>query len=437
VVQLWVVYALFTAVAQKDESAGLAVLAKADPLVRWRARARLRRVMREVPLLTNVADEAHYLRLAYLKCAAGRLEADADDVQAIESAIASLPVPKTPRRGPWLVGAFGLLILLIVAGSAVLWRVSRPFDPREVSAGPLLATALPEWVAAVFNGKGEDADLAPLRERIHEETQRAALAAPLQAELDQLLRVTEALPKAPPAELTGAGQRFVSASVAVNRELAGAGLPYFIDADSLVENDVARPLLMSFYVQRERFLAVGGREERAVHLWRLDSLNVNPSLLGFTRPYSPVAIVLLDAIEEDLILYFLPGLAPNEPVILVDEATESRNEAWAMRLGARAGELVRKYRKAAMGERYPELERIGTLLARRRELVRKWQANLRGLGFEMRIPLRLRPERDYAEQLETRITRASFASGTNSTASCFSPKMCAPSRRCGTTTPPT
>ena len=82
-------------------------------------------------------------------------------------------------------------------------------------------------------------------------------------------------------------------------------------------------MLTTYYVEREALVVSGDRSVRAIHLWRLDDLNLREGYLGYTRPSTPAALVLLDQIESDLVRYVLPALPPGEQMLLVDERTEA------------------------------------------------------------------------------------------------------------------
>jgi hypothetical protein len=112
---------------------------------------------------------------------------------------------------------------------------------------------------------------------------------------------------------------------------------------------------------------------------------------------------LLDHVETDLVRWVLPALPEGEAMELVDDETALRPEAWVTDVQRRAAGVLRRHYAALA--RDPAVERVGRLLARRRALVKKWQASLSGQGLTLQVPERLVPERDYAKELEIRITR--------------------------------
>jgi len=214
--------------------------------------------------------------------------------------------------------------------------------------------------------------------------------------LETLLKSAERVSRA--ADDQSAVDAFVRGVQDFDDFLQRRDLPFFVDATVVGRT---HPVLMSSYIEREVELDGGGRRVRALHLWRLDTLRVQMPVLGYTRPRTPVALVLLDQIETDLVRWVLPALPAGETMDVVDEETEFKGEAWVKDAAASAASILRRH----YGTLDPKMARVGALLARRRALVRKWRASLSGQGLALVIPDRLVPEQDYAKELEIRITR--------------------------------
>ena len=213
---------------------------------------------------------------------------------------------------------------------------------------------------------------------------------------------------AAPAGPDGSVERdaFLASGEHVARLLQQKNLPYYVDVDVLSGPAGYRPIVMCSYVEREVELVLGGRRVRAIHLWRLDRLGIRFGALGYTRPRTPAALVLLDQVETDLVRWVLPALPEGESMELVDEETALRPEPWVTDVERRAAGVLRKHYASLSSD--PAVERVGRLLARRRTLVKKWKASLSGQGLQFNVPERLLPEGDYAKQLEIRITRANL-----------------------------
>jgi hypothetical protein len=178
-------------------------------------------------------------------------------------------------------------------------------------------------------------------------------------------------------------------------------LPYFVDADILSGRDRPLPILMSFYLERESVFESAGVTVRALDMWRLDRLAVRYGALGYTRPRTPAALVLLDQVEGDLVKAILPALAPGESSELVDDETREENLPWVGTVERLAGEAVRKHYAALSAD--PHVLEVGRLLAKRRALVRRWRVTMADGGNLLHVPERLIPEADYGKDLHLRV----------------------------------
>ena len=385
-------------------------LRRFDPLIRWRAGKLLANALDRAHLGTNVLDPAHLCRIAFLNLAKTAPDADFDDVAAVRAEQEALAATlRAPLRGPWLSLGLALTLLVAVAAALIGWRVTRPFDPRLSPGGRALSEHMTGFVVAAARGDRAGTERA----------RAAATSAPVQkdlgaepaAKLGELFDAAAALNGArEPERLKEASHRLTLAAGALNRSLGASGRPYFVDTDVLPGPAGAQAALLGFYVERETQIRSGDETHRVVHLWRLDRLNLVQGYTGYTRPSMPAATVLLDQVETDLVRYVLPALPDGEPMTLIDEATELEVEArgggWVKGVNSRAGELVRGYFAATELGSDPAVRRVGELLARRRALIESWRKDLAGLGHVLRIPERLVPEADYAEDLSLRVPRA-------------------------------
>lgn len=374
-------------------------LAPFDPLLRWLVRRRVLRLLRRAERECPLGDPAHTFRLAALMGAGRAVEAPEDE-QAVLEAFRELGEPTgAVRRGPWLsASAVVLLGGCVVAGLG--WRhATRPFSPRETPAGVLLGDQLPRYVTALV--RADDPRVATVRASLAEGAPGAVGEEPARA-LDAVFRSMEAVRKSQePAAVDG----FRAAVAGLSRALAASGLPYFVDGELLPGKDGLQPLLLSYYVQSEAVARGPEGPVRVVQLWRLDDLNVAHGYLGFTRPHTPAAIVLLDQVEEHLIQVTLPAAAPDGRVELVDARTREKGEAWVFEVEERASVVARAH-YASLGEPLAsDARRLGARLAERRDLVRKWQSTLRGQGMELVVPRALFPDVKYESELELRVPR--------------------------------
>lgn len=400
--------ALAEALAARELEAAYDSVRRVDPLLRRFVRRRLQRSLDAARSSTRLEDTDHLLRLSSILLYERTPAADFDDRDGIEREYAALPAPaKSPARAPKLSL---LLALLVVVGSVVAvitWRSTRPFDPASGAAGSVLRDHLTAFVVAAAQGNAaEPGALDQARTRALGADAERGLGRPVVDKLSALLTTTTKIAALTQQEAGEARRQFRSAIEQVNRSLVEQQRPYYLDGEVLVQPTGLMPVLLSFYVQRDSQAEALGKRYRIVELWRLDELNVAHPYLGYTRPSTPAALVLLDQIETDLIRDVLPALGPNEPMLLSDENSWLEKKAWAVELNNKAGQAVRRHYVQANGLDQAALGELGRLLARRRVLVTKWRSSVRGLGLELRVPERLVPEFDYADQLKNRVPSA-------------------------------
>ncbi len=380
-------------------------LAPLDPLVRLVAARRMQWLIDRAKRETTNDNPEHVLRVAALFAVKPAPEVSLDEPHAVEAELARLGERKIAKRFPWWTLSSLLGIVAIAAGVFVARELVAPFDARATPQGRVLGDALADFVSVVSAGPSPTLESA--RARVTGEPARKAFGDDGVASLERLLRAAERLANAPlDSDAQAERDGFLGRTEDVDRLLQQKKLPFFVDAAVLETGPGPRPVLMSSYVEREVELTLGGRHVRALHLWRLDQLKVHFGVLGYTRPRTPAALVLLDQIETDLVRWVLPALPEGEAMELVDEETAMRPEPWVTDVERRAAGVLRRHYAALSGD--PAIERVGRLLARRRALVKKWRASLSGQGLELAIPERLVPERDYAKELEIRITRANL-----------------------------
>jgi len=315
---------------------------------------------------------------------------------------AELPAPQTKKRR---FLAFGIVLTLACAAFAAyrfFWP--KPFDPVATPAGYALGRAVPGYLVEIHHAARLDAEsakaLSARAGAVLAPEARSALGAEVVAPLEDMLRRAAEL-TAEDVESVAASDAFLNSAASVDAAFAARKLPYFLDADLLVGGDPPgkRPVLFSFYVEREAEVVAAGAKVRAVHVRRLDDLNIGQAYLGYTRPRTPAAIILLDEIEGQLVQYVLPALHGSEDALLVDLDSLDPQSAWQKDLHDRAAEIVREAHRSLPGIDRAAVDRIGEILARRRALVRKWRGSLDKIGLRLRVPERLIPEADYARDL--------------------------------------
>ena len=466
--------------AQDDVDTACERLALVDPLLRRRVRREIRDAYVDAQLSTHLrqgeAAGVHAFRLAYLKLAGAEVApAAADDVEHVSAAFEAARA----RRGDTLPRFWwwsALLVLVIgLAASAYGLVVYRAFGPSPPAADASLAPpprraalgrtppgdpavaralgeALPEYLIRLDRLAHAVQAGAPAAERAAraaevEEAARQVLAkeamerlGPAGAvKLEALLAATReaASPKLPGASAQ-VGEPILAATAALDEELDEADLGYFLDGDVLTDTRTGKRLVViyTFTIESASLFAAGSAEVRALDLRRLDHLNWSQALLGFTRPNLREALVLLDQVDEQLVSYVLPGLAPGERVALFgdvadrsDAMGDPRDPVRGDREGdpmaargledegavgavgadtmarlraaveARAGDLARQDYGSLPGLDAVAAAEMGRLLARRRGVVDGIERALAARQIALQRPAKLRLEPSLTEEL--------------------------------------
>lgn len=203
---------------------------------------------------------------------------------------------------------------------------------------------------------------------------------------------------------------FAEAVRALNRSLAVDGLGYFFDAyAALYPQGRGEIALFSFRVDdRIRYRQSGGAGAAlvdALHLRRVDKLNLVQFLLGYTSKRMDVAVVLLDKLEQQLVTRLIPALAPNAAMPLRLDGADPSSDWW-LAVTRRAGQLTREAFYAAFPEERQALTELGELLARRVALYATWNARLERRGITLRDPEGLPLAESLRTQLDSFITPA-------------------------------
>lgn len=397
--------ALARGVEAESWIAAHAALRVLDPLLCFIARRRLKKLLDRTRRVTIDDAPVHRLRVAALLLGQALPELDFDDREAVSrafDALGSLPGPRP--SGPWFT--LGSIVSLALLGTVVALgaRWLRPFDPRLSDAGRLLGDELGSFVVKTSNGVSGPT----LNET------RAQLTGPLAAQalgadtVNALGELLDAAGWVALAEASDGGsremERFYNAGNGLAALLKARKLPYFVDLEALRQGPRTLPLLMSFYIQRESEYRAGSVHVRALDLWRLDTLRVRVGALGYTRPRTPAALVLLDQVESDLVRAVLPAVAPGEPAELVDDETREQGLPWVRALEAVAGAAVRKHFAPLSGD--PHVLEVGRLLAKRRALVRRFRETIADGRHQLRVPERLIPEANYSSDLHLRVANS-------------------------------
>jgi len=352
-----------------------------------------------------------------------------------------------PRRRLWVA----VLVCVVLGGAGVVWLAlrngsaerhrdasHRPAPPPAGafasggvpdSTNPVirnaLAEVLPSWIIALDRlstaSRARDpdaydaaeAEMNAARAQLGGPELRAALGARAVELLEQVLtRAHAAAAAASDPEIERATDHLLDAVGSFNDALAAGGHGFFIDGDVIMgDNNRRIVLIYSFTVAHVRLYRSDGRTIRALQLRRLDHLNWSHRLLGFTSPHLREALVLLDQVDELLVSYVLPALAPDATVELLDRDSVDPEASWQREVSARAGEVIRAEYATAGGVEAEASARLGRLLDARRRLLDAWTDALDRRGISLRTPrtLRIRDLEQLTRSLDGVVSDAQLA----------------------------
>lgn len=307
-------------------------------------------------------------------------------------------------------------------GLALAISAASPEPPPTLPDGPLGALAAerePAWVEAITDWvvaldrlsrarhEGELPTVIEERERNLALHRASVLADDLRQTLgdDAMAALARMLDAAESASRGGSGwaereEAFADAVRAVNRALFEKGVGYFFDSYAVRYDDGrAEAALYTFRIlARERFTADGVPID-ALHLRRVDRLNIVQFLLGYTSRRMDVAVLLVDKLEAEVATRLGPSLEPGREMPLHMKEEGEGTTAW-LAVREKAGQIVREAYYAAIPGQQQALSELGELLARRSDLVLDWNQRLESRGIELREFEDLAVDADYRDSFQ-------------------------------------
>ncbi len=322
-----------------------------------------------------------------------------------EVAARYLDARAAPRRAPRL--ALVLVPLVLVGTGLAVWAATRSESPPDASgpAVPFDDETETEWVEAIT-------DWVVALDQRNRKRAAGALSGPMQ-EAEDALAVHRAAALSPKlaarvgeqtldalrlvfdtGELASLGgddwetheEGFATAVRDLNRALSRGLKPYFFDAWSARDEEgrgAEVGLFIFRVVSRSRF-SNDDEVIDALHLRRLDRLNLIQFLLGYTSKRMDVAVVLLDKLESELSTRLGPALAPSAEMPLHLPEDSASDEALWKSLKERCGRDVREAFYAAIPSQQQAFADVGHALAARVELVAAHNERHASRGLKLR-----------------------------------------------------
>lgn len=384
-------------------------------LARWRTRRLLARAGRELGLsltagAAHVADRdpvgatVTLLQSAWLRLHGVVVPPSLDLRAATATRYWNELGRPRPWRGRWALRAVVMAAAIGIAIAVWPRAAAEPWRP-PVSDGPLATLsaereaewvdALSDWVIdldrlARARHAGDSAEaskrfasLAESRGAVLADDVRARFGDPVMNALGVMLSAGEA------AADGGSGwedreEAYAEAVRATNRALYAAGLGYFFDSYAVRFDDGrAEAAFFTFRIAaRQRYLA-GDTPIEALHLRRIDHLNLVQFLLGYTSKRMDVAVLLVDKLEEEIATRLGPALEPGHEMPLHMDAEDEGKTSW-LAVRQKAGQVVREAFYGALPSEQQALSELGELLARRADLVADWNERLEHRDIELR-----------------------------------------------------
>lgn len=363
----------------------------------------------------HAEDSSHVHRLAYLQALGGQLLIDGNDIEGTRRLFEQKRRPGAERRAvlPLMLGvaAFMALGAAGVGGWIVATRPAPvdPAPPPTVAARaepeppahplePVFEHALPEYVVALdaaSMGREPPApdNVASRRAAVLSalERERPALVPSMTGLFDAAEHYSIGAADAPGEEHVDDVDRWFNQLVLFHDALAAEDVPFFADAELTASRRTGRQrlLLSTYRVLDRRTFVAGETEVRCLDLERLDSLNFERSLLGYTRPEVRYALVLTDRIERMLVEDMLPSVHSASDSVIVRGYEDEAGIEWVTSFEEWAHEDLRaeseRVIRDALGRRRP-LEDLAAAIVARRNAIIAANTTLRARGIALGEP---------------------------------------------------
>ncbi|MBX3273796.1 MAG: hypothetical protein KF729_26260 [Sandaracinaceae bacterium] len=363
-------------------------------------------------------DTAHVHRLAYLR--ARHVPAASDEPAWVARAFAEHRDLGAERRA--FVGpTIALLLVFTLAGAAgglAWWRGATSAATPRATAQPELpsidelfppearedehplraafARAIPAYTVAL-DARSRDQE-PPAPDDVA--SRRAQVIDALGRELPALLPSTNAVLDAAEAYVATRGDDtyaldgWFNALASFHDALEREGAPFHLDAELTrdLRTGRRRVLVSTYRVLARRVFRAGDERVRQIDIERLDTLNYDQSLLGYTRPEARHALVRRDRIERFLVEHVLPSVHGAEESVIVRDYADEVGIEWVTDFEGWAHEDLRAEAQAAVARaidpRSTGLRDLAAAITRRRNAVRQIEGDVRAAGVRVRLPNR-------------------------------------------------
>jgi len=292
------------------------------------------------------SDRCHVFRLAFLNEAGLADDLSYEDREGVSAAFEQAVAALKPPRRMWYASLVVVLLLISVSLVVMYPRIERwaSFDAGASPVGQALGVHLTEYGiemarhrSASSRNKPATDSYVPPRNAAQARITAGAGEEAGAAALDMFTAHSHVVFESQPddsklASLSSAVLRF-------NGLLRDVEQPYFVD---LLFDHGAGPVIVSYYIARERTARVHDSDVRLIHGQRLDTIDRSTTAVGYSGASVGAAVVNLDLLERDFVVFVAPALVESGGPRLVDDRTRDEEPPWLAPLEARAGEMLRR-----------------------------------------------------------------------------------------------
>jgi len=281
-----------------------------DPLLRGSIRRRARRIFSSASEATKVTDEAHVLRLAFLR-AANATAPHPDDVENTKLAFEQAKVVE-PRRGMafWPASFATLMVLLVagIAGGVWAWFPTPKERFAHSALGEAMGDGLTDWTVGVGRRDVDRQDKGR-SEILTKGVERQIGDGPyglFGTALEQSKAVTGALTPDDSARET---KSLVSTLHALDDAFLAKKLPAFVDVYTEGSSFGGSTVwLLGYYVDARENVTVGTKSVAVLRGSRLDNLNLEIGGKAYESKVLGGWVVSTDEVEEWTAANVVPAL---------------------------------------------------------------------------------------------------------------------------------
>jgi hypothetical protein len=377
-----------------------------DPLLRGSIRRRARRFYVAASESTKVTDEAHVIRLAFLRAANVALPPP-DDVENVKLAFEQAKTLE-PRRGmAFWPASFATLMTLLVAGIGVgiwAWFPTPKERFAHSSIGEALGDGLTDWTVGVGRRDVERQDKGR-SEILTKGVRRQIGDGPyglFGTALEQSKAVSGALT---PEDSSRESKSLASTLHALDEALAAKKLPgyvdFYTDASSFGGTAV---WLLGYYVDARMTVTVGSKSVPILRGSRLDNLNLEVGGKAYESKVLGGWVVSTDEVADWLGHVVVPALGKDRSFAYGAKAPHEGGSQGL--LEAKAGARVRGELLPRVKLEEADATELADLLAQRHQAFSRLAAlgdgmfEPRGLGAKKKLVIALKRRKNEIDAME-------------------------------------